>query len=69
MLTKSLKSLVVILGCSAAISLLAQTQPVGAEGHQWWQHAVFYEIYPRVSLTATTTASGISMALHQSSTI
>jgi alpha-glucosidase len=20
---------------------------VGAEGHQWWQHAVFYEIYPR----------------------
>src|SRR5277367_3669692 len=30
--------------CSAA---LAQTQPVDAEGHQWWQHAVFYEIYPR----------------------
>ena len=22
-------------------------QPVDAEGHQWWQHAVFYEIYPR----------------------
>ncbi len=21
--------------------------PVDAEGHQWWQHAVFYEIYPR----------------------
>src|ERR1700744_5115912 len=20
---------------------------VDAEGHQWWQHAVFYEIYPR----------------------
>jgi alpha-glucosidase len=30
--------------CSAA---LAQTQAVDAEGHQWWQHAVFYEIYPR----------------------
>ena len=27
-------------GCS-------QTQPVDSEGHQWWQHAVFYEIYPR----------------------
>jgi alpha-glucosidase len=22
-------------------------QPVDAEGHQWWQHAVFYEVYPR----------------------
>jgi alpha-glucosidase len=20
---------------------------VDSEGHQWWQHAVFYEIYPR----------------------
>ena len=26
---------------------VAQTKPVDAEGHQWWQHAVFYEIYPR----------------------
>jgi alpha-glucosidase len=25
----------------------AQNIPVDAEGHQWWQHAVFYEIYPR----------------------
>jgi alpha-glucosidase len=25
----------------------AQIQAVDAEGHQWWQHAVFYEIYPR----------------------
>ena len=24
-----------------------QTKPLDAEGHQWWQHAVFYEIYPR----------------------
>ncbi len=22
-------------------------KPVDPEGHQWWQHAVFYEIYPR----------------------
>jgi alpha-glucosidase len=28
-------------------SLLAQTHKVDAEGHAWWQHAVFYEIYPR----------------------
>ena len=25
----------------------AQTKPVDAEGHAWWHHAVFYEIYPR----------------------
>jgi len=33
-----------------AASLLATAQKpkaVDAEGHQWWQHAVFYEIYPR----------------------
>ena len=25
----------------------APTTAIDAEGHQWWQHAVFYEIYPR----------------------
>ena len=30
-----------------SFSSAAQTQPVDAEGHQWWQNAVFYEIYPR----------------------
>ncbi len=25
----------------------AQVKPVDAHGHPWWQHAVFYEIYPR----------------------
>jgi alpha-glucosidase len=25
----------------------AQKSSVDEEGHQWWQHAVFYEIYPR----------------------
>ena len=25
----------------------AQKNAVDAEGHQWWQHAVFYELYPR----------------------
>jgi alpha-glucosidase len=26
---------------------LAQNKKLDAEGHPWWQHAVFYEIYPR----------------------
>jgi alpha-glucosidase len=31
-----------------ALGTTAQTaKPVDAEGHQWWQHAVFYELYPR----------------------
>ena len=34
-----------ILGLSAAAQVPAHA--VDAEGHQWWQHAVFYEIYPR----------------------
>jgi alpha-glucosidase len=28
-------------------SAWAQKNSVDSEGHQWWQHAVFYEIYPR----------------------
>jgi alpha-glucosidase len=33
--------------CSLLPGAVAQNQPVDAEGHQWWQHAVFYELYPR----------------------
>ena len=35
--------------CIVASTAAAQTSShaVDAEGHQWWQHAVFYEIYPR----------------------
>ena len=47
MLTKFAKALIVISALFDATSLCAQTSPVDAEGHQWWQHAVFYEIYPR----------------------
>jgi alpha-glucosidase len=32
---------------SAPFSASAQNSPVDSEGHQWWQHAVFYELYPR----------------------
>src|SRR6195256_1441912 len=35
--------LVIPLGATAQTKAAA----VDAEGHQWWQHAVFYEIYPR----------------------
>ncbi|HZC65837.1 MAG TPA: glucohydrolase, partial [Candidatus Dormibacteraeota bacterium] len=38
--------LLVVFSC-LAVSVRAQQAPVDAEGHQWWQHAVFYEIYPR----------------------
>src|SRR5271165_5088745 len=46
------RKLIRILALGAAISLplsvpAQQKPPVDAEGHQWWQHAVFYEIYPR----------------------
>jgi alpha-glucosidase len=30
-----------------AVPILAAQSKVDAEGHEWWQHAVFYEIYPR----------------------
>jgi alpha-glucosidase len=41
-----------VIGAVASFGLcapwaVAQAQGVDAEGHQWWQHAVFYEIYPR----------------------
>jgi alpha-glucosidase len=38
---------VLALCCLTATIGKAQQKPVDAEGHQWWQHAVFYEIYPR----------------------
>ncbi len=41
---------VIVAGASlelCAPEAWAQTKGVDAEGHQWWQHAVFYEIYPR----------------------
>ncbi len=45
-------SWIISLSVFFSLSLLAsdaqtKAKPVDAEGHQWWQHAVFYEIYPR----------------------
>jgi alpha-glucosidase len=41
--------LVSLLVCAPFLAVNAQTanKAVDAEGHAWWQHAVFYEIYPR----------------------
>ena len=33
--------------CSFSFRSDAATNSKDAEGHEWWQHAVFYEIYPR----------------------
>ncbi len=45
----SLAGLAVLAVSCLAVSVGAQNavKAVDAEGHQWWQHAVFYEIYPR----------------------
>lgn len=38
----------ILLGLLFAAPLAGeQKTAIGAEGHAWWQHAVFYEIYPR----------------------
>jgi len=39
--------LTLLLALGRSTASYAQTKAVDAEGHQWWQHAVFYEIYPR----------------------
>lgn len=40
---------VYVLVFTIAVSCLSYSQgrQVDANGHQWWQHAVFYEVYPR----------------------
>jgi len=38
---------VILLGIGMFPSKAKSQVKLDAEGHQWWQHAVFYEIYPR----------------------
>jgi alpha-glucosidase len=40
-------ALILITGCMSSPKAKAQVKAVAAEGQPWWQHAVFYEIYPR----------------------
>ncbi len=42
----ALNAILLILVTAYSLQVRAQNA-VDAEGHQWWQHAVFYEIYPR----------------------
>jgi alpha-glucosidase len=42
-----LSGIVVLWMALGAACASAQTSAVDAEGHAWWKHAVFYEIYPR----------------------
>src|SRR6201987_3801165 len=45
---KSFMLLVLLFSLFAVLPVVpAQSKAVDAEGHQWWQHAVFQEIYPR----------------------
>jgi alpha-glucosidase len=48
MLTRRFRSATLALGlCSLMPSHAAAQSKIDALGHQWWQHAVFYELYPR----------------------
>jgi alpha-glucosidase len=38
---------IVVLLCAILPHIAASQNKLDAEGHQWWQHAVFYELYPR----------------------
>ena len=44
---RSIACLLAILLFVPLLSAQSKSKPVDAEGHQWWQHAVFQEIYPR----------------------
>ncbi|HMK20871.1 MAG TPA: alpha-glucosidase [Terriglobales bacterium] len=44
---RALLSLLLAVSISAVVPSVLAQNAVDAEGHQWWQHAVFYEIYPR----------------------
>jgi alpha-glucosidase len=43
----SIFALLILVQFLAVLATRAQQKPVDPAGHQWWQHAVFYEIYPR----------------------
>ena len=47
MLKKFFQFVWLLLAFLFSNTCLGQTKAVDAEGHPWWQHAVFYEIYPR----------------------
>ena len=48
-MTQGFIGISVLFSLFSCVALIAQTskRALDAQGHQWWQHAVFYEIYPR----------------------
>ncbi len=40
-------AILILILIVAVPAVFAQSKPADAEGHPWWQHAVFQEIYPR----------------------
>ena len=48
----------ILLGIGMFPSKAMSQVKLDAEGHQWWQHAVFYEIYPRSFADSTNNGIG-----------
>jgi alpha-glucosidase len=48
-MTRAFIGISVLFSLFSCVALTAQTSKTAldAQGHHWWQHAVFYEIYPR----------------------
>src|SRR6516162_4029480 len=47
MLKKLIFHVLFLVTVAGIPSQASAQKKVDAEGHEWWQHAVFYEIYPR----------------------
>ena len=47
MKSKALLLIAFVASLFVTKSAITQNKAIDAEGHAWWQHAVFYEIYPR----------------------
>src|SRR5690348_3871534 len=58
MLSKSALVLCAVILTSPLMFAQSKNAPVDAEGHQWWQHAVFYEVYPRSYMDSTNDGYG-----------
>ena len=43
----TLRTLLVLLFLASSLFAQSSNTAVDAEGHPWWKHAVFYEVYPR----------------------
>ena len=47
MLKTTLRTLLALIILSSLAFPQPNNAPTDAEGHPWWKHAVFYEVYPR----------------------